>query len=179
VNCRVFPTATLGLAGVITIPVSAADDTVSAVDPVTPALTKVALTVVEPALMGVARPLEPKALLMDAMVLFEDFQVTWVVRSWVDLSEKVPVAVNCWDAPRKIVVLTGVTVMADSVAVVTVRVTGMVFITVPSAAVMLVVPAPADVASPLVLPALLIVAMETFDEFQATNAVISRLVPSV
>ncbi len=37
--------------------------------------------VVEPALMGVTRPLEPEALLMDAMVLFEDFQVTWVVRS--------------------------------------------------------------------------------------------------
>ncbi len=92
-------------------------------------------------------------------------------------SEKVPVAVNCWDAPRKIVAVPGVIVMDVRVAFVTVRVTGMAF-TVPNAAVMLVVPAPTDVASPLVLPALLIVATGPFDEFQATNAVISWEVPS-
>ena len=108
--------------------------------------------VVEPALMGVTRPLEPEALLMAAMVLFEDLQVTWVVRSWVDASEKFPVAVNCWDAPRKIVALPGVIVMDVRVAVVTVSVTGTVLVTAPNAAVITVVPAPTDVASPWVLP---------------------------
>lgn len=63
----------------MTIPVSLADDTVSPVDWVIP--SNVALIVVEPALIGVARPLEPDALLMVAVVLLEDLQVTREVRS--------------------------------------------------------------------------------------------------
>jgi len=73
------------------------DDTVSPVDPVTlepPARATVALIVVAPALRGVNNPWEPTALLMVATALPADFQVTWVVRSCVDISEKVPVAVN-------------------------------------------------------------------------------------
>ncbi len=96
-NCTVFPTLTFGLAGVISILVTVDDDTVSPVVPVTvtPAFTNVVLMAVEPDFMGVARPFEPEALLMAATVLFEDFHVTWVVRSWVELSEKIPVAVYC------------------------------------------------------------------------------------
>jgi hypothetical protein len=79
----------------------------------------------------------------------------------------------------KIVVLPGVVVMDTSLAFVTVRVTGMIFVTVPIAAVMVVVPVPTDVASPEVEPALLIVATDPFDELQATNAVISWVVASL
>jgi hypothetical protein len=164
------------------MPVSLADDTVSPVVWVSPA--KVPLIVVEPALMGVTRPLEPKALLMVAMVLLEDLQVAWEVRSWenrfdeLDASVKFPVAVNCSVAPRKIVALMGVILMDVRLAFVTVRVTGMVFVTVPNAAVMEVVPAPTDVASPLVVPELLMAATEVTDDFQTTDVVISWAVLS-
>ena len=91
-----MPTLTLGLAEVTSMLVNVDDDTVSPVEPVllTPASVIAALIVVEPALMGVNSPLEPAALLMVATALPADFHVTWVVRSWVDASEKVPVAVN-------------------------------------------------------------------------------------
>ena len=182
-NCWVLPTATLAMAGVIVMPVSLADDTVSPVVLVSPA--KVALIVVKPALIGVTRPLEPKALLMAAMVLLEDLQVAWEVRSWVnifdelDTSVKFPVAVNCSVAPRKIVALMGVIVMDVRLAFVTVRVTGMVFVTVPNVAVMEVIPAPPDVASPLVVPELLMATTEPTDDFQTTDMVTSWVLLSV
>ena len=40
-----------------------------------------------------------------------DAQVTWLVRFSVELSEKVPVAVNCWVAPTAMLGLAGVTVI--------------------------------------------------------------------
>ncbi len=116
------------------------------------------------------------------MVLLVDLQVTWEVRSWVndefDAYVKFPVAVNCSVEPRKMVALLGVIVMDARVAFVTVRVTGEEVVTVPNAAVMVVVPAPADVASPLVIPELLIVATEPTEDFQTTFAVISWVVLS-
>lgn len=121
--------------------------------------------------MCVTRPLEWKAFLISAILLFEDFQVTWVVRSLGEESEKVPIAVNCWVAPMEIVALLGVIVMVFRVTVATVRVTETELVTVPDTAVMTVVPAPTDVASPLVTPALLMVATAPFDEFQVTSAV--------
>ena len=69
--------------------------------------------------------------------------------------------------------------MVFRVAFVTVRVTGMVFVTVPIAAVMVVVPAPSDVVSPAMDPALLIIATDPFDELQATNAVRSWVLVSL
>src|SRR3954462_13905354 len=40
-----------------------------------------------------------------------DAQNTWLVRFWVVLSEKAPVAVNCWMAPTVMLGLAGVTVI--------------------------------------------------------------------
>ena len=58
--------------------------TVKVVLPITVSL--VADTVVEPTPAVVAKPFEPAALLTVAIVLSEDAQVTWVVRSCVELS---------------------------------------------------------------------------------------------
>ncbi len=80
-------------------------------------------------------------------------------------SEKVPVALNCWVVPFAILGFVGVTVIDDSVAGVTVNV---VFLeTVPTVAVIAVVPTSTDVAR----PALLIVATSGLDELQVTCVV--------
>lgn len=50
-------------------------------------LPDVAVIVVEPAATEVAKPLEPDALLMDAIPALDEFQVTVVVRFCVELSE--------------------------------------------------------------------------------------------
>lgn len=50
----------------------------------------IAVTFVEPALFAVAKPLA----LIVATVVFEEFQVTELVRFWVLPSVKVPLAVN-------------------------------------------------------------------------------------
>jgi hypothetical protein len=133
VNCWVFPAFTVGFAGVMTILSSVADDTVTVVDPVLPLATCVALIVAVPTMIGVTSPFAILEFPTVATNLFDDFQVTCEVRSWVVESEKVPVAVYCDDAPMKIVALAGVTVMEDRVAEVTVSVA--VFVTTPNAAV--------------------------------------------
>ena len=84
-NCRVVPRAMLGLAGVTVMDTSVAAVTVSMVDP--DMLPDVAVIVVEPADADVARPLEPAALLIVATPPVDEFQVTDVVRFWVELSE--------------------------------------------------------------------------------------------
>jgi hypothetical protein len=75
--------------------VAPADVTVSPVDIdlYVPAIVSAALIVVLPIATGVASPFEPTVLLMVATALFEDLQVAWEVRSWVVVSENVPVAV--------------------------------------------------------------------------------------
>ena len=50
---------------------------------------------VNPTPTAVARPSEPSALLMVAKVSADELHVTCVVRSWVVLSEYIPVAVYC------------------------------------------------------------------------------------
>src|SRR6266567_1219655 len=132
--------------------------------------------VVVPGLTPVATPLELVALLMTAKVVFEDFQVTKRVRSWVVTvvpSEKVPVAVNCWLVLVAIVTVVaggmgGVIVMDCRAAVVTVSVSSAETV-VPNAALMTVVPAPTPVASPFWFPALLMLATEGTVEIQVTN----------
>jgi hypothetical protein len=89
VNCCVFPAATEGFAGVTAIETRLAFVTVSVVDPTTAPL--VALIVDVPAFTAVARP----AALIVATVGVPDAQVTLPVRFCVELSLKVPVAVNC------------------------------------------------------------------------------------
>ena len=46
---------------------------------------------------------------MVATEVVAEAQVTWLVRFWVELSEKVPVAVNCWVCPLATLGFAGVT----------------------------------------------------------------------
>ena len=132
-------------------------------------LPDVAVIVVEPAATAVANPLEPAALLMLATDAVDEFQVTDVVRFCVELSEYVPVAVNCCDAPCAMVGLAGVIARDTSVAAVTVSVA--VPDTPPDVAVIVVEPAATEVALPLEPAALLIAATVAIDELQDTAVV--------
>ena len=82
VNCWVVPLAMLGLAGVTAIETRTAGLTVSTVEPVTP--PSVAVIVDVPVATPVARP----AAVIVATEVVADAQVTWLVRSSVELSEK-------------------------------------------------------------------------------------------
>jgi hypothetical protein len=75
----------LGLVGVIAMDTSIAGVTVRAVDP--DMLPDVAVIVVKPVDTEEANPLEPAALLIVAMPVLDELQVTAVVRSWFVLSE--------------------------------------------------------------------------------------------
>ena len=106
-NCADVPGAMLGgLAGVAAI--EETGDRVSDADPLTPLY--VAVMVVWPAaVVAVANPFDPAALLISAIAVFEESQVTDVVRFCVVLSEYVPVAVNCWVVPGAMLGPAGVT----------------------------------------------------------------------
>ena len=93
----------LGLAGVTAIDCSTAGLTVSTVEPVTP--PSVALIVEVP----VATPVASPAAVIVATAGVAEAHVTWLVRSCVVLSEKVPVAVNCSVSPLATLGLAGVT----------------------------------------------------------------------
>ena len=67
--------------------VSVTDRSVTWSDAVPEMLPDMALIVLEPAAMPVARPFEPAALLMVATAVFDELQVTAAVRFWVELSE--------------------------------------------------------------------------------------------
>ncbi len=167
VNCWVVPLATLGLAGVTARETSVAGVTVRVVDP--DMLPDPAVIVVEPAAAGVATPLEPAALLIVATPVLEELQVTDVVRFWVELSEYVPVAVNCWVVPLTTLGLVGVTARETSVAGVTVRVVDAVML--PDTAEIVVEPAATEEADPLEPAELLIVAAPELEELQVTDVV--------
>ena len=83
----------LGLAGVTAIDCSATGLTVSTVEPLRP--PKEAVMIDVPVARAVARPVEE----MVATERSADAQVTWLVKSRVELSENVPVAVKCWVLP--------------------------------------------------------------------------------
>jgi hypothetical protein len=93
VNCWVVPSARPGKDGVIARETSVAGVTLRIVLP--PMSPIVAVIDVEPTAMGVAKPCEPAALLMAATDAVDEPQATAVVRSCVEPSEYVPVAVNC------------------------------------------------------------------------------------
>lgn len=141
VNCADIPSGTDELAGVTAIEFNTAEVTVSTVDPLT--APNVAVIVVDPTAALEARPV----LLMGATVPLEVVQVAVPVRSEVVPSEYVPVAVNCWFVPRGMEGLAGATAIETSCADDrTVRLA--VPLIVPTVAVMVVVPAPAGVATP-------------------------------
>ena len=141
-NCWVAPTVLLAVAGV-----TAMEDKVGAavtVRVVLPwTLPEVARMVTEPVALAVARPL----LLMVALDVLDELQVTWAVISRVVPSEYVPAAANCWVAPTALLGLAGVTVIEVKVAALTVRV--VVSEILPEVTLMVVVPAATAVARPL------------------------------
>src|ERR1700737_387443 len=134
--------------------------TVSVVVPVI--APDVAVTVEDPTAAPVARP----APLIVAAAL-DELQPTEFVMSFVELSEYVPVAVNCCVRPLAIDGFTGVTAIETRFAGVTVSV--VVPLIEPKAAVIVEEPAPTPVASPV----LLIVAAAIFDELHTTEFVMS------
>jgi hypothetical protein len=86
--------------------------TLRVVEPVIePTLAEMSVPPPHPAPAAVARPLAP----MVATVVTEETQVAALVRSWVELSEKVPVAVSCSEFPVAIEGLVGVRAMDVSV----------------------------------------------------------------
>jgi hypothetical protein len=80
VNCTFEPFAIEGLAGVTAIDTSVAELTVSKVDPLTP--PKVAWIMLDPEAFAVATPTR----VIVAAFVFWEFQVTELVRSFVELS---------------------------------------------------------------------------------------------
>ena len=72
--------------------------------------------------MAVANPLLPVVLLMVAMAVLLELQVTEFVRFCVLLSENVPVAVNCTVSPGAMVGFAGVTAIETNEAALTVSV---------------------------------------------------------
>ena len=122
-----------------------------------------AVILVVPAATAVAKPLA----LMVAVAGVPLVQVTEPVIFAVELSEYVPVAVNCWVALTPIVGLIGVTAIETRVTAFTVKVwAGLVM--APKFAVILVVPADTPVAKPV----LLIVARAGVPLVQVTELVI-------
>jgi len=116
VNCCFVPFAIEGFAGVTAIDTSVAAVTVRVVEPVMPAET--ALIVLVPAATPVANP--PAVIV--ATVVVTELHVAPLVKFCVELSEKVPVAVNCSVVPFTIEGFAGVTAIDTNVAAVTVKV---------------------------------------------------------
>ena len=84
--------------------------TVKVAVPVIPVVGSVAVIEMgPPGDREVAIPLEPDVLLTIATAVFNELQATEDVRLLVVPSEYMPVAVNCWVAPRVIVALVGMT----------------------------------------------------------------------
>jgi hypothetical protein len=128
----------------------------------------------------VANPLVPGVLLMVATDVFDETHVTDAVKSCRLPSLNVPVAVNCCvvlPVTREMVGETGVTRIETSAVGVIVSV-ALLEVIPEKFAVMVVVPSPTDVARPFVPDVLLMVAMPGSDEFQATNDVMSGVLPS-
>ena len=80
-------------------------------------LANEAVMVVVPARDEVTNPLEPAVLLIIATVVSEELQIMEVVIFFIELSEYLPVAVNCSVVPRGMLGFVGVTVIEESVTV--------------------------------------------------------------
>jgi hypothetical protein len=70
-----------------------------------------------PTFLAVATPL----IVMDAIALFEEFQVVVLVMSWIELSENVPKAENGWVVPSGMLAFDGLIAIEAIVALVTVK----------------------------------------------------------
>src|ERR1700735_1146437 len=159
VNCCFAPTLTEGFAGVTAIDTSVAAVTVRVVEPLIAPET--ALIVLVPGAPPVAIP----PVVMVATPVVAELQVTELVRFCVELSENVPVAVNCCFAPALIEGLAGVTAIDTSVAAVTVRVVEPLI--APETALIVLVPG----ATPVAIPPVVMVATPVVAELQVTELV--------
>lgn len=73
-------------------------------------LPEVAVIVADPEVkVEVASPCDPGVLLTSATTVFEELQVTDMVKFWKVLSENAPVAMNCIVIPGAMLVVAGVT----------------------------------------------------------------------
>ncbi len=106
VNCLVRPVTTLGLIGVTTMTLKMASVTVKVAEADEP-LNSTVMTDV-PAVTPVARP---DALSTVATLEVPEVQSAKAVTSTDVPSDKVPVAINCWDMPTGIERVAGVTPM--------------------------------------------------------------------
>jgi hypothetical protein len=154
-NCFVALLAIDGFAGVTVIDTSVGAVTVSSVVPST--APEAASTLLVPVANPVANP---PAVIVTTPVDCE-LQVTELVKFCVELSEKVPVAVNCSVLPFAIEGFAGVTATDTNVAAVTVSVVEALM--APEAALIVLVPAATPVASPPALIVATLVACEVHD----------------
>jgi hypothetical protein len=120
---------------------------------------------------------EPVVLPTVATAVLEDVHVTVLVRSLVDPSVNVPIALNCTVMPRERDGLVGLTAKLTSPGGVTVSV--VLPVREPKAAVTEVMPRAKLVASPAVPGVLLILATVDGTELHITAAVTSRELPSL
>ena len=88
-NCCVSPRGTMGIAGVTVMVTSVAGVTLRLAEPVTE--PDAAVICVVPAATVITNP----EALMEAIAVLAEPQLTWLVKSCVLPSVKVPVAVNC------------------------------------------------------------------------------------
>src|SRR6266446_4629073 len=123
-------------------------------------------------LVPVATPLATPALVIVATEVFEELQVTVLVRFRVLPSLYAPVAVNGCVAPLAIDGFAGVTAIDDSTAVTVSVVDPM---TEPDAAWIVLAPTPTALAAPLPVT----VAIEVFEELQLTEFVRFCVEPSL
>ncbi len=156
VNGAAFPVAMLGLAGVKAIDCNATGLTVITDEPLRP--PKEAVMVDVPVARAVARPVEETL----ATERSADTQVTWLVKSRVELSENEPVAVKCWVVPLGTLGSAGVTAMDCKVGVMTISTTWL--ITPERLAPMIEVPE----ATPVARPEAEMETTEATDEAQVT-----------
>ncbi len=171
VICWEVPSGKSETAGVTCNETSSAGVTSRVVDPSTWVVGSTALTSACPTPVPSARPLLASALLKVATASCEENQVTSWVMSRVVVSEKVPVAVNCWLRPLAMEEAAGVTSIETSAAGLTVRTVSPATLVVGSVAVMVVWPTATGVAWPGLAGSLLTVAVWGEEEAQVTCAV--------
>ena len=174
VNCCERPATTEAVAGVTTIFCNVAVVVLRVAVPLSAGVwpLKEAVIVVVPAVAprpaaAVASPLRS----IVATAVFDDVHVTFLVRSTVLWSEKIPVAMNCCEAPSGITVVAGVTSIEMRIPAVTFKLAEPLI--EPSVAVTVVL----LTAVPVNNPAELICATD-FETVQTTDVVRSCVEPS-
>ncbi len=141
-----------------------------------PALANVAVITTEPVARVIAKPCMWSALLMSAMAVLLDDHATCVVRSCVEPSEYVPVAVYESLVPAGVLALAGVTAIEVSATGVTIS--DVVPVTPDNSAPMFAVPVATLDARPALPEALLIVATFVASDDKVTRVVMSAVVLS-